>query len=109
MIMMPLLIRLVLKFLDSIALSSQDAKIREKLMAIVSSSNVNYEEAKSVFPISNKYYFNKKYKNKDENEGVKKCHRNKMKKPSVEDIASFCARNDKAQDVVYRAFNWTID
>ena len=70
--------------LDSITLSNQDTKTRENLMATASSSNVNYEQEKSVFPWSNKHGFCKKHKNKDENEGVKKSHRSKVKKSSVE-------------------------
>ena len=78
-------------------------------MAIISSSNVNYKQAKLVFRWLRKNDFYKKHKNKDENEGIKKYHRNKVNKSSVEDIINFCTRNDNAQDVVCGAFDCAID
>ena len=95
--------------LDSIASSGQDAKKREKLPSIASSSNASNEQTKSAFPWLSKHDFHVKHKNEDKNEGIKKHHRSKVKKSSVEVMIIFCTRNDNAQDVANRAFNYVID
>ena len=56
-----------------------------------------------------KHEFHTKHTQVDATQGVKKFHRNKVKKEVMEDVVIFYTRNDNMQDVACGAFNFIID